>query len=155
MRTITCILCESSGIWGASLRPLVVTPQALVWIETRSPAEARETWRKTLREGGRPVLIVELTAGNAEAVCRMLAEHEAEVAGAPRLVVAGRADASYEGAAREAGATAFCTSPREIRPPANLLARFAAAEASRPDPPDERSTADRLRAALPWPRTAR
>ena len=155
MALVTCIFCESSAFWRASFQPFVVTPHAMIWIETRSPSQARETWRKTLREGGRPLLIVELTAGNAEEVSRMLAEHEAEVAGAPRLVVADRVDAAYEGAAREAGATAFCTSPRDIRPLVNILARFAAAEASRPDTPDERSTAERLRAGLPWPRTAR
>jgi hypothetical protein len=155
MRLVSCVLCESSKFWAASLTPLVVTPHPLIWFETRSPAQARERWRETLREGGRPLLIVELTAANAEAVCRMLAEHEAEVAGAPRLVVAGRADASYEGAAREAGATAFCTSPRDIRPLVNLIARFAAAEASRPEAADERTTAERLRAGLPWPGTAR
>jgi hypothetical protein len=155
MRKAACILCESSGVWHTALASLLDTAHPAVWFETRSLAQARDRWRETLREGGRPLLIVELTAANAEAVCRLLIEHEAEVAGAPRLVVAGRSDAQYEGAAREAGATLFCTSPREIRPLANLIARFATAEASRPEAPDERSTAERLRAGLPWPGTAR
>jgi hypothetical protein len=155
MRTTTCIVCESTGSWAAALRREVDASLPLGWIEARSPAEARDAWRAALREGSRAVLVAEISAGNAPVVCRLLVEHETEVARSPRMVVAGRAEAAYEGAAREAGATAFCTSPRETGHLAAIIARFAAAEAARPDPPDERSTAERLRAALPWPGAAR
>jgi len=155
LRDTPCIVCESSGTWAAALRRAVDASLPLRWIEARSPTEARNAWRAALGEGSRALLVVELSAGNAPAVCRLLVEHEAETAEPPRLVVAGRAEAAYEGAAREAGATAFCTSPRELKHLAAIIARFAAAEAARPDSPDERSTAERLRAALPWPGAAR
>jgi hypothetical protein len=155
MQTTTCIVCESEGAWAAALRRHIDDSASLRLVETRSPAEARDVWRSEQGAGSRAVLVAELSAGNAAAVCRMLIEHEAEVAAAPRMVVAARADAAFEWAAREAGATAFCTSPREIGPLGAIVARFAETEAARPAPTDERSTAGRLRAALPWSDAAR
>jgi hypothetical protein len=110
-------------------------------------------WRGAGREEA--VLVVELSGGNAAAVCGLLVEHEAESRRAPRMAIAARGDSAYEGAARSAGATAFFTSPRDIGGLVGIIGRFAAAEAARPEPPDERSTAERLRAALPWRSAAR
>jgi len=133
------ITSESSGRWAVALRREL--GPAVVVHETRSVAEC---WETLAREPA-SFVVVEVTAGNLEALLSRLARREREFPRARVAVVADRRMAGYDWLMREAGAVAFVISPRRAAALAGLARRHLA---NQPDEPT--GTTERIWNSLPW-----
>ncbi|MBL8829570.1 MAG: hypothetical protein JNM18_21505 [Planctomycetaceae bacterium] len=137
------VFCEKTGQWATwwrGIRPSTGTPPATV-IETRSLAACREELN------GQPAafVVLELTAANLSAVLDLLADQERLWPRAAIVVVADRSLGDWEPIVREAGALAWSTSPRRLRPLVEMACRHTALHAR----PYETIHAA-IDASLPW-----
>jgi hypothetical protein len=150
------VICERTGSWAEALRQAAIRlgRPAISIVETRSTAECRRFLQKQClgerrtTSAGVP-LVVELSIAAAAEGCEFLAWHARRFGDAPRIVVASREAADYEAIVREAGATSFTASPRDVRPCVAEYLRF------RDDPvhvvvDDRRTLIERIRDSLPW-----
>lgn len=151
MQSIPLVICERTGEWAEAIRRIAerLVPEAISLVELRSPAECRKHFAEPRATSAGVPLVVELTPGGAADVCDLLARHVRRFGDAPRMVVAERAMAGYEATVREAGATLFVASMRDVRPCVAEYLRF------RDDPShlpieDERKPTERFRDSLPW-----
>ena len=110
-------------------------------VETRSLPDC---WEMLARHAG-SLLVVELTEGNAEALVDRLARLPREHPRARAVVVADRSLAEYELWVREAGATWFETSPRNLSGIAAMARRHLDSI-----PAPTRGLAEEVWAKLPW-----
>lgn len=138
------IVCERTGRWAAALRQ-AAGAQRLPLRETRSVPECREA----LSRSPWSVVAIELTTARLEESLDLLADIGAVFPSATAVAFAERELADHEELARELGAAAFVTSPRDLRPIVRLARRcFSAA------PIEEGDIAARVMAQLPWAPTA-
>lgn len=151
MSSVPLVTFERTGDWGDAIRRSAerLFGERISLVETRSPAECRLrlTERRTT-SAGFPVLL-EFTLGSATDVCDLLSRHLRRFGDAPRIVVGSRELAEYEPVVREAGATQFMTSVRNVRSCVAAYLRY------RDDPrhvsfADELKMTERIRAPLPW-----
>jgi hypothetical protein len=149
--SIPLVTCERTGDWASAMRRSAERSfgERISIAETRSPAECRSRLaERRTTSAGRPLLL-EFTLGSATDVCELLQRHVRRFGDAPRIVVGSREVADYEPVVREAGATHFVTSVRDLRPSVAAYLRY------RDDPQhvslaDELSLTERIRASLPW-----
>lgn len=139
MAAVSLIVCEQQGKWAAALRrtlgPLTELRQ------TRSLSQcARELIER--RSG---LVAVELTAEWAVRVSAFVAWVGENSPDTRSIVLADRRLASLEWLLREAGTTHFATSPRQLAPLAEIVARQARRAA-----PSGLSWSERVWAELPW-----
>lgn len=149
--SIPLVVCERTGSWAEAFRQAAtragLPPISIV--ETRSTAECRRRLAERRPTSAGVPLAVELSLAAAAEVCELLAWHARRFGDAPRIVVAARELADYESLVREAGATTFTASPRDVRSCVLEYLRF------RDDPAhvpleDRRSLGERIRDSLPW-----
>ena len=134
------IFCERSGDWAVSLGRHLVDLDVPIR-QTRSLAECRQV----LLESPGSLLVIEATAANVAEVLSfmpMLAELDDR---ARAVVVAQRQLQAWQWLLHEAGALCFVTSPRRLKPVAELTRRFFASQ-----PHAELSFAERVWSQLPW-----
>lgn len=149
--SIPLVTYERTGDWAAAIRRSAERSfgETISFAETRSPTECRgRLSERRTTTAGLPLLL-EFTFGSAMDVCELLALHVRRFGDAPRIVVGSREVADYEPVVREAGATHFVTSVRDLRPSVATYLRY------RDDPrhvllDEERTLIDRIRASLPW-----
>jgi DNA-binding response OmpR family regulator len=133
------IVCEQTGRWAVALgREL---PESLRAHETRSVPACWEM----LAEGPAGFVVIELTAGNVDAVLSRMARFERDFPLARVAVVAARSMASYRWLLREAGAVDFVTSPRRLAALADAACRHLDQA-----PRGPQSQTERIWAKLPW-----
>ncbi len=113
----TWIVCERTGRWSVALRR--ETPPGPRIHETRSLSDGWEM----LRQCPASFFVVELTAGNADALLERLASLARDFPAARVAVVAERSLWGYESLVRELGAVWFTVSPRELAPLVELARR--------------------------------
>lgn len=149
--SIPLVSCERTGNWAEALRQTAIRSgrPAISVIETRSTAECRRRLVERRTTSAGVPLVVELSIAAADRICELLAWHARRFGDAPRMVVASREAADYEAIVREAGATSFTASPRDIRSCVVEYLRF------RDDPAhvvidDRRTLVERIRDSLPW-----
>lgn len=147
-----CVVCERTGVWALALRVAVerrrIAPLRIV--ETRSPAAARERLAEFSRSGLEGALVVEVAAANAAPVGGLLGDVSRRSRYAPLWGVAEPADAAYEWIVREAGATGFVASRRDLGPLVEALAAYVADVVSRPNAEVDEPIETRIRRRLPW-----
>jgi hypothetical protein len=144
MPSARIIVCEKTGQWAIALRRLLAPGGHRVQ-ETRSwPA----CWAELARHPA-SLLVVELTAQNAELVLERLTDLPRRFRHARAVVVGDRDLARYEWAVRSAGATHAVFTPRELPPAARLIARHLALA-----PQPELSLREAVWRRLPWRRKA-
>ena len=134
------IFCERSGAWAVALRRHLGDLDVPIR-QTRSLAECRQV----LEESPGSLLVIEATAANVAEVLSfvpMLAELDGQ---ARAIVVAERRFEAWQWLLHEAGALCFVTSPRRLKPVAELVRRFFASQ-----PQAELDFADRVWSQLPW-----
>lgn len=147
------VVCERSGRWAAALRlALARRGVAPTVVETRSPAELQRRIVAGRRRGSPlGLVVVELTAADAERVCSLLAWHVRFGDDVPTAVVTddGR---DYESVVCAAGANLFAASTRELQRIADAYVAYAADAPRRtmPADDDERSPTERIWASLPF-----
>jgi hypothetical protein len=134
------IYCERSGDWAAALRR-ELRDGAIQQRETRSLAECREV----LSLFPASLVVLELTAASADRALEWLAAMGKEFPQACAVAVAERGLEGNEWIAREFGCLAFTTSPRELKPVAELVRRYLA---SLPRP--EMTFEEEIWSRLPW-----
>jgi hypothetical protein len=134
------IVCERGGAWAIALR-LAAAGTRLPLRETRSLAECRQA----LRAAPASLLAVECDAERLDEVFNLLVEVDHAFPWARVVVLAQRGLEEHEELARELGAEAFVTSPRDV-PSIARLARGHLAAA----PVEDVNLFDRFRARLPW-----
>jgi hypothetical protein len=145
------VTCERTGDWAAAIRRSAERSfgETISFAETRSPTECRgRLSERRTTTAGLPLLL-EFTFGSAMDVCELLALHVRRFGDAPRIVVGSREVADYEPIVREAGATHFVMSVRDVRSCVAAYLRY------RDDPrhvllDEDRTLIDRIRASLPW-----
>jgi len=149
--SILLVVCERTGEWAMAIRRTASRSFATVIspIETRSLEECRRRLIEPRTTSAGVPLAIEISFGTAAGVCELLAWHVRRFGDAPRMVVAPREMVGYEAVVREAGATLFTASLRDLRPCTAEYLRF------RDDPAhvplaDERTPAARIRDSLPW-----
>ncbi len=147
------VVCERTGQWATwwrGIRPsIAILPpgtqptasQPTTVIETRSVAACRDE----LDSQPTAFVVLELVAANLSAVLELLADQERLWPRAAIVVVADRALAAWEPIVREAGALAWSTSPRRLRPLVDMASRHIAIHAR----PYETIHAA-IHASLPW-----
>lgn len=133
------IVCEQTGRWAVALRRQL--PESLRARETRSVPACWEM----LAEGPAGFVVLELTAGNVDAVLARMARLERDFPLARAAVVAARSMASYRWLLREAGAVDFVTSPRRLAPLADVACRHLDQA-----PRGPQSATERIWSELPW-----
>jgi hypothetical protein len=133
------VACERTGRWAVALRR-ELPPGVRVW-EARSLAEGRAV----LAEGPAGFAVVELAPAGVDPLVEWLVRLDREFPLARAAVVADRSLAPCEWLVREAGAVHFTTSPRLVRPLAEVALRHLA---EAPQPP--RSLVEEIWAGLPW-----
>jgi hypothetical protein len=133
------IVCERTGTWAARLRTHL--PREMPMRQTRSLDECVEE----LGRAPGSLLVLEVSAANLQNVLERTADLARRFPHARWVAVAERANVSYEGLLREAGAVHFATSPRT----ADTLARLAVRHAARVPQP-RMSLAARIWESLPW-----
>src|SRR5262249_37798839 len=145
-----------TGSWGEALRRAAAGSglPAMSLVETRSLAECRkrlgeQSFGKLRTTSAGMPLLIELSLGSAAEVCEVLAWHARRCCAAPRIVVGSRESADYESLVREAGATSFHASPRDMRSCVAEYLRFRDDPTHRAEE-DRRSLAERIRDSLPW-----
>lgn len=152
MHPIPLVICERTGDWAEAFRRAAESfggHATLRTIETRSSAECRRRLSERRSTSAGLPLLIELSIGGGSEVCELLAWHARRFGNAPRMVVASRGFVDYEVVMREAGATLFVASSRDLRSCVAEYLRF------RDDPAhvpleDERTIPARLRDSLPW-----
>jgi len=140
MPQLRLILCEPTAYWDVPLRRELAA-QNVRLVPTR-------TWRECRREAEtRPgaVVAIELTASNLAEVLSGIADLADAPHLAPVVALARRGHETWQTIAYEAGAEYFTTSPRELKPVAELIRRYVPA---RSEP--EQGLEVRLWASLPW-----
>lgn len=147
------IVCESSGRWAAALRgALARRGIATAVVETRSTAELQRRIVDERRRGSPlGLVVIELTATEAERVCSLLAWQVRFGDDVPTAVVTDDAR-DYEPIVRAAGANLFAASTRELDRLAAAYVAFVADVPRRASPAndDERSPSERIWASLPF-----
>ena len=133
------IVCESTGCWAVALRRELTEERALA--QVRSVAECWES----LAEAPASFAVVELTRANFAGLLEKMAWWESDFPLARLTVVTDRSFAGYQWVLREAGAVHFTTSPRRLRPLAELACRHLDAA-----PLPRRTTIEQIWADLPW-----
>jgi DNA-binding NarL/FixJ family response regulator len=133
------IVCERTGTWAARLRTHL--PAEMPLRQTRSLDECLEE----LGRSPGSLLVLEVSAANLRDVIGLAADLGRRFPHARWVAVTDRANASYEGLLREAGAVHFVVSPRT----ADILARLAVRHAARVPQP-RASLAARIWESLPW-----
>ncbi len=154
--SIPLVICERTGSWAEALRQAAnrMSRAPISIVETRSTSECRRFLHKQClgerraTSAGVPI-VVEFSLAAAADVCELLAWHVRRFGDAPRIVVASREAADYESIVREAGATSFTASPRDVRSCVVEYLRFRDEPAHVPVE-DRRTLVERIRDSLPW-----
>lgn len=133
------IVCERSGSWALALRR-----ELTAGFRIRPTRSLAETW-ETLEQAPASFLVLELTAGLAEALLARLLRLDREYPLARAAVVADRGLSAYEWLLRQAGAVHFACSPRRLAPLAAVARRHLAAA-----PQPDRDAVERIWSGLPW-----
>ena len=134
------IVCEQTGRWAVALGRQL-GPSGPRLHQTRSLAECWEM----LAGATASFVIVEASRANFEALLDRVARSGRQYPLARVAVVADRGLAAAEWLLREAGAACFVTSPRRLRPLAQVACRHLA---QAPRPP--RTFTQQVWAELPW-----
>lgn len=142
------VVYERTGRWAGALRN--------AWRRHRESRSLREPKLREFRaltdataafdERFETICLVELTSASAPRVLDWLARLDAERPTVKNIVAARSADSAWEFAALSAGTLAFVTSPADLAPAAELLARAI----RRNDEQMSSSFAERVWARLPW-----
>ena len=136
------LVCERAGCWAVGLRRELAGSRPVY--ETRSLAQCWEM----LAGVAASFVVVELTGGNGgntDALLERMGRLERDFPLARLAVVAGRDLGGYEWLMREAGAVHFVSSPRRLRPLADLACRHLDQVAE-----PQRSLTEQIWAGLPW-----
>lgn len=149
--SIPLVVCERTGSWAEALRQAAIRAgrPAISIVETRSTTECRQRLGERRPISAGVPLVVELSLAAAAEVCELLAWHTRRFGAAPRMVVASREAADYESVVREAGATSFVSSPRDMRSCVAEYFRYRDDPAHVPVE-DRRTLVERIRDSLPW-----
>jgi hypothetical protein len=140
MAAANLIVCEQRGNWAAALRRALGTRVELR--ETRSLSQCG----RELNERPAGTVAVELTAERVERVAAFVVWLGECCPETRPIVLAERRLAPLEWWLREVGAAHFVTSPRQLEPLAEIVAR----QRRRAAKPSTLSWTDKLWAELPW-----
>ncbi len=102
------IICEATGHWATAARRSA--PAGLTIAETRTIDELR----RQLDQAPRAIAVLELAKESTDDTVRAISELSDNYPSSLVLVVADRSLVAWHGLCREAGATHFIASPRQI-----------------------------------------
>lgn len=134
------ILCERAGTWATALR----CESEVAEIRLHETRSIRECWNLLKRAAG-GFIVAELSQATVEQLLDRTSRLNREYPLARLAVVADRTLAGYEEAFREAGAVAFITSSRDLRPLAAAIRLHL-----QQIPPPQRNFTERIWESLPW-----